>query len=103
MIIKWFKKKVINWVREDWDKVQHEGHQEPGRVLGSNSTVSNGRSLDNHGMNFTLHAANGGYVIEYKTYDSKIDRQYTALHIIPSNQELGEGIAHIITLEMLKQ
>ena len=54
-------------------------------------------------MNFTLHAANGGYVIEYKTYDSKIDRQYTALHIIPSNQELGEGIAHIITLEMLKQ
>jgi hypothetical protein len=54
-------------------------------------------------MNFTLHAANGGYVMEYKTYDPKIDRQYTALHIIPSNQELGQGIAHIITLEMLKQ
>jgi len=54
-------------------------------------------------MHFTLHAANGGYVMEYKTYDPKTDRQYTALHIIPSDQELGQSIGHIITLECLRK
>ena len=103
MIIKWFKKKIINWVREDWNKVRNEGFEEPSSIVASNSIGGKRRSLDNNGMNFTLHAANGGYVMEYKTYDPKIDRQYTALHIIPSDQELGQGIAHIITLEMLKQ
>jgi len=102
MIIKWFKKKIINWVREDWNKVRNEGFEEPPTVA-SNSIGGKRRSIDNNGMNFTLHAANGGYVMEYKTYDPKTDRQYTALHIIPNDQELGQGIAHIITLEMLKQ
>ena len=100
MIIKWFKKKIISWVREDWNKVRNEGFEEPSTV-----SVSSGkrRSIDHNGMNFTLYSASGGYIMEYKTYDPKIDKQYTALHIIPSDQELGQGIAHIITLEMLKK
>ena len=99
-MINWFKKKIISWVKEDWNTVRNEGFEESSTVSASSGKR---RSLDNHGMNFTLHAANGGYVMEYKTYDPKIDKQYTALHIIPSDQELGQGIAHIITLEMLKK
>jgi len=101
MIIKWFKKKVINWVREDWNKVRNEGFEEPS--VASNSIGGKRRSIDNNGMNFTLHAANGGYVMEYNTYNHNTDTRYNALHIIPSDQELGQGIAHIITLEMLKK
>ena len=99
-MINWFKQKVIQWVREDWNKARPEQD-----VLVSNSisTVSKGRRLDQHGMNFTIYSANGGYVMEYSMYDPKTDERNNALHIITSDQDLGQGIAHIITLEMLRK
>ena len=98
MIIKWFKNKVIEWVKEDWNKARPEQD-----VLISPSTVSKGRRLDQHGMNFTIYSANGGYVMEYSMYNTKTDERNNALHIITSDQDLGQGIAHIITLEMLRK
>ena len=99
-MINWFKKKVISWVREDWNTVRNEGFEEPSTV-----SVSGGkrRSIDHNGMNFTLYSASGGYIMEYNTYNHNTDTRYNALHIITSDQELGQGIAHIITLEMLKK
>jgi len=99
MIIKWFKKKVVQWVREDWNSPKSESNL----VSASTSSISKGRRIDNSGMNFTIHSANGGYVMEYNTYDPRTDDRNTALHIIPSDQDLGQGIAHIITLEMLRK
>ena len=99
-MINWFKQKVIQWVREDWNKARPEQD-----VLVSNTigTVSKSRRLDQHGMNFTIHSANGGYVMEYNKYDPRTDERNSALHIITSDQDLGQGIAHIITLEMLRK
>ena len=100
MIIKWFKNKVIQWVREDWNKASIENKYE---TIGTPSTISKGRRLDQHGMNFTIHSANGGYVMEYNTYDPRTDERNTALHLITSEQDLGQSIAHIITFEMLRK
>lgn len=99
-MLNWFKKKVISWVREDWEKAKPEQD-----ILVSNTvgTISKGRRLEQNGMNFTIYSANGGYVMEYSTYDHKTDRRDTALHIIPTDQDLGQGIAHIITFEMLRK
>ncbi len=104
-MINWFKQKVISWVREDWNKVRHG---ENDAVVSSKSigigTISSGRRIDqSNGMNFTIHSANGGYVMEYNKYDPRTDERNTALHIITSDQDLGQGISHIITLEMLRK
>ena len=99
MIIKWFKNKVIEWVKEDWNKVRHGDND----LVVSPVTSSKGRRLDQHGMNFTIYSANGGYVMEYSTYDPRTDERNNALHIITSDQDLGQGIAHIITFEMLRK
>ena len=102
-MINWFKQKVISWVREDWNKVRHG---ENDAVVSSKSinTISSGRRLDqSNGMNFTIHSANGGYVMEYNTYDPRTDERQVSLHIITSDQDLGQSIAHIITLEMLRK
>ena len=102
-MINWFKQKVISWVREDWDKVRHEKDANlPTTSIGI-SPISNGRRLDHNGMNFTIHSANGGYVMEYNTYDPRTDERNTALHLITSDQDLGQSIAHIITFEMLRK
>jgi hypothetical protein len=98
MIIKWFKNKVTQWVREDWNNASKSESN-----LSSPSVIKASRGIDQHGMNFTVYHANGGYVMEYSMYDRKTDRRDTALHIITSDQDLGQGIAHIITLEMLRK
>jgi hypothetical protein len=54
-------------------------------------------------MNFTIYSANGGYVMEYNMYDPRTDERNNALHIITSDQDLGQSIGHIITLEMLRK
>jgi len=103
-MINWFKKKVISWVKEDWDKVRSDGNNGLIPMDRHGVTVSSkGRRLDQHGMNFTIYSANGGYVMEYNTYDPRTDERNTALHIITSDQDLGQSIAHIITFEMLRK
>jgi hypothetical protein len=103
-MINWFKKKVISWVKEDWDKVRSDGNNGLIPMDRHGVTVSSkGRRLDQHGMNFTIYSANGGYVMEYNTYDPRTDERNNALHIITSDQDLGQSIAHIITFEMLRK
>ena len=99
MMINWFKQKVIQWVREDWNKVRSDGDV----IASPKTTLTSGRRLDQHGMNFTIYSANGGYVMEYSMYDPRTDERNNALHIITSDQDLGQGIAHIITFEMLRK
>jgi hypothetical protein len=98
-MITWFKKKVISWVREDWNKTSNTTSTlaQPTNSLGTS------RRLEQNGMNFTLYSATGGYVMEYIAYDERTDERNITLHIIPSEQDLGQGIAHIITLECLRK
>lgn len=58
--------------------------------------------ISKEGMNFTIHPAAGGYILEYRVYDRKNDRNDNKLHIINEDQDLGESIGKIITLEILR-
>ena len=97
-MINWLRHKLHNFIfpQDINEVVESKTHR--GRPL-----ISRGSLLDSRGMNFTIHMANGGYVLEYSTYNDKTDRHDNALHIIPSDQDMGQGIAHIITLEMLRK
>ena len=59
--------------------------------------------ISKEGMNFTIHPAAGGYILEYRVnYDHKNERSNNKLHIINEDQDLGESIGKIITLEILR-
>jgi hypothetical protein len=95
-MLNWFRQKLQSFIfPQDNEVVETKTHRRGVLVRGS--------SLDSRGMNFTIHMANGGYVLEYSTYNDKTDRHDNTLHIIPSDQDMGQGIAHIITLEMLRK
>lgn len=97
---------MINWLRNALHNFifPHDNLVNETRPSGKNrGLISSVKVLDSRGMNFTIHMANGGYVLEYSTYNEKTDRHDNALHIIPSEQDLGQGIAHVITLEMLRK
>ena len=94
----WLRQKIHNFIfpQDVNEVVETKTHR--GRAL-----ISRGSQLDSRGMSFTIHQASGGYVLEYSAYDDKTDRHNHNLHIIPSDQDMGQGIAHIITLELLRK
>jgi hypothetical protein len=100
----WFKKIVVRWVREDWDKVReddiHVNRPMPSRkgVL----SIGHERTIDNHGFNFKVHKATGGTIIELSKYDNVNDRHKNAIYVIMDDKDLGEELSKIITVEGLR-
>ena len=60
------------------------------------------KSLAARGMNFSLYSASGGYIVEYRSFDDKRGENNYNLHIIKSDDDLGERIGQIVTLELLR-
>lgn len=98
-MVNWFKRKVINWLRDDPKEV----YNTIGTISQPVPSVSTRRMDRMNGMNFTIHQANGGYIMEYSSYDHNTDRRDSNLHIITNDQDLGQSISHIITLELLRK
>jgi hypothetical protein len=95
--MKWFKKLVVKWVREDWNSVKTENSI--GSIASRDvESVSDADPI----LNFRVFNAIGGRVIEFRTYDKHKDRNYTQTYIITDDQDFGERIAKIATLESLK-
>lgn len=60
-------------------------------------------SLNQSAMVFKLYPATGGHIVEYSYYDEKKDQNNQALHLIPSDQDLGDALSKIMTLEALRR
>lgn len=98
----WLKDKLRNWLlQKDYEEDSIECNTiKPARPRVG---LSSSRTFDSRGMGFIIYQAVGGNIMEYNFYDEKNDRHDHRLHIIPADQELGQGIAHIITYEMLRK
>ena len=99
-MINWIRHKLHNFIfpQDTAESVEPKSHRRGANL------ISRGTGLDSRGgLTFTIHMANGGYVLEYATYNEKTDRHDNALHVITADTDLGQGIAHIITLEMLRK
>jgi hypothetical protein len=54
-------------------------------------------------IRFTIYNANGGKILETRTYDKRNDRWLSSLHVIENNENFGDSIGKIIFTEMLKK
>ena len=59
--------------------------------------------LESNGMRFQLYRATGGYVIEVRSYDEHKDRTITGMYVITDDNDLGEELGKIVTMECLKR
>jgi len=96
---KWFNKWFAKKCKEAWANSRPE--KESGFPANLLSTAS-GPGFNTNGLNFTVYRANGGYIIEHRTYDKKHDRNSSGLHIITDDKDLGEEIGKIVTFEALR-
>jgi hypothetical protein len=95
---------VINWVREDWENARED------RPAQYNTTSKGGigiavskQSIDSEPtLHFKVYNAIGGKIVEFSRYDRRQDRSDHQTYIITQDQDFGERIAKIATLESLK-
>jgi hypothetical protein len=89
----WIKRKLRNWLLDD------DRADAPQLVASRDvEAVSDSEPI----LNFRVFSAVGGRVVEFRQYDRQKDRNHTTTYIITNEQDFGERIAKIATMESLK-
>jgi deoxycytidine triphosphate deaminase len=91
---------VFRWIRKRLREVERE--YEPQYDKPSTLVSNKSDSIDTNGTRFTVYKADGGHVVETRTYDRNHDSE-TSLYIVTSEQDLGQRLAHIVTYESIKR
>jgi hypothetical protein len=97
--MKWLKRKIRDWVRD--------ANEDDSMTIGSNKVyasreVEAGMCDAEPVLNFRVFSAVGGQVVEFRRYDRKTDRTDSSTYIITKDQDFGEKISKIASMEMLK-
>lgn len=112
--MKWFDKWFFKKCKEAWEDAQYQP-EETNDSLGlkvpriraarglSTAPRAECDDIQTTSTTFKLYQASGGTVIELRRYNDHTDRWESALHVIPSGEEFGKAIEHIITYEALKR
>lgn len=113
--MKWFKRWFRNQCIHAWETKDDDseivgenpisaGPRTRVRVRTSNAINGNDiRTPNGNGVNFVLYPATGGNILEVRIFDERTGDSSVSLHIITLDQDLGESIGKIITLEALKR
>lgn len=92
--MRWLKRKIRNWLEES-DKaecVQLTASRDVEAKMCDSEPI----------LHFRVFSAVGGKVVEFRRYDRKTDRNDTTSYIITNDQDFGDRIAKIATMESLK-
>lgn len=95
----WFKRMIIRWVREDWEDARIGRPNYGGEVTTSDS---GGEMMGDPVLHFKVYQAVGGRIVEFRRYDRSRGNSETTSYIITEDQNFGERIAKISTIENLK-
>lgn len=99
----WLKRKLYNWINNDSLVPTYKndlGSISTSRWSSAGQVETDG--LDSEPMVLKVFRANGGTVIETRSWDRGRDIWHTHLHIVGNDQELGDSLAKIITMESLR-
>jgi hypothetical protein len=91
--MRWLKRQLRNWI-----------NSEDVETLSINKLVStrDRHELEGEPLRFNIFRANGGTVVQTYVYDRQRDRSNTQLHIVGHDQDLGECLSKIVTMESLR-
>lgn len=97
--MKWFKKLVAGWARQGNNFEEKCANAVPHPLGSSGNSASPG---DDPVLNFKIYSAVGGKIAEFRRYDRKSDRNDCTTYIITDEQDFGDSISRIATMEKLK-
>lgn len=90
----WLKRKLRSWIFEE---------DREGKVTQLVAARADDCVESDPVLNFKVYNAVGGKIVEFRHYDRQKDRSFNQTYIITADQDFGERIAKIATMEALKQ
>ena len=85
----WFR----NWLYDD-----HNDEAE--KVLAHDDDHRNYE--DDKTLKFNVTAARGGVILTVRNYDQRQDRHFYTAHVLHDDQNIAEGVAQIVSMELLR-
>lgn len=102
----WFDRWLYGKVRDMWDnqhKYETTLEQSKGlRMAGVQATLERGSPEGQDRISFELSSAVGGRILNVRRYDERKDRHDSQTYVIPTGEDIGERVAKIINLELIK-
>jgi hypothetical protein len=100
----WFKRIVVKWVRDDWENARETVQQDcyPTTKLSRGNSISSNDINTDPTLHFKVFDAVGGKIVEFSRYDRRNDIHQHQIYIISKDEDFGEKIAKISTLEVLR-
>lgn len=98
-----FRRLFLKWVEEAWEYRRYHDTNNPPAIVGQE--ISSFAPLSFAGkscISFNVYAANGGFVIQHNKLERFKENDLPTLTIVPSGENLGEAVEHILTVEALK-
>ena len=103
--MKWFDQWLYRKIRDMWDN--RESYEDSQRVNSRNlkmgtAMVERGRPEGEDRISFELSTAVGGRILNVRRYDDRKDRHDAQTYVIPNGEDVGDRVAKIINLELIK-
>lgn len=57
---------------------------------------------DDASLRFTITPARGGIILTVRNYDKRNDRHFYTAHVLHDDQNIAEGVAQIVSMELLR-
>ena len=106
--MKWFDRWFYKQAKKAWEnKNQYDSEnlvKERDYKMGTVGVaqIERSRSEGEGRISFELSSAVGGRILNVRHYDERKDRHETQTYVIPSGQDVGERVAKIVNLELIK-
>jgi hypothetical protein len=94
----WIKRKVIKWVREDWEN-ERVMNRYGGEIAVSGAPYDSDSVDTAKGFTVKIQVARGGRIVSFNHYDRKTDRSENSVYVIPEEQNFNEVLVNLINLE----
>ena len=94
--MKWIKQHLRNWLLNE--------AQDLPSTLSRGIGVVSAREQDDEseGLNIHVRSAIGGRIVRFRHYDSRADRNYHKVYIVPEDQDFERELGRMITLESMR-
>lgn len=106
--MKWFDRWFYNQAKKAWDnrdRYEEEGYvnkAQRGLQVGTAMAIEKGYPEGEERITFELTSAVGGRILNVRRYQQKLDRHDSQTYVIPSGEDVGQRVAKILNLELLK-
>lgn len=102
----WFDKQVVaSWARSSNQKANQPDWSSDVSIK-LPSTLSSSRAVNkldrDATMNFRMHKAENGWVVEMHGYDSKTDQHFSRLNLILDGEDFDKALSHVVTMQALR-